>query len=206
MNQHALRIPGLADNFYHLGLVYVELQRDEKAIGAFAKTIKINPENTEALEQAGLALARLEKYEDAIEIFDRCLRQGRESARIQFEKGCAFFALKKYEDAIPSFDRAIELSNHTGALVKKGQALWDSGVMRRHSRSLTGSSHSPGKWNRPFCHGNRAHPVVPVRDAVIALDRALEYEGSNARIHACKGYALYRLTGSRKPLNHLQRR
>ena len=28
---------------------------------------------------------------------------------------------------------------------------------------------------------------------MIALDRALEYEGSNARIHACKGYALYRL-------------
>ena len=139
------------EHFYRLGLCYVALQRDEKAITAFAKTLKLNLEHADALEQAGLVLSRMEKYEESIALFTGISTWTGQASVSCTEKGCAYFALKKFGEALSSFDLAIESdSNHIGSLVKKGQSLSELKRYEEAVNSLTGSLPLTRKMSLPI--------------------------------------------------------
>ena len=65
--------PGSADAAYGRGLALSALGYDDDAIGAYEKTLALDPSFTDAAYNKGLALFRTGRYKDAIKAFDYTL-------------------------------------------------------------------------------------------------------------------------------------
>ena len=81
----------------------------EKAIECYDKALKINPNDTEALNNKGVALYRLGRHEEAIECYDRALEINPNDAEAWYNKGNVLYELRRYKEAVESKGKAAFL-------------------------------------------------------------------------------------------------
>ncbi|MDD3248196.1 MAG: tetratricopeptide repeat protein [Methanosarcina sp.] len=99
------------DTWYHIGLVFYNLEEFEKAIEAFDEVIIINPESIDAWNNKGLALYKLEKYAEALQAFDNAITffPDKKNYDAWNNRGLVLLEIKNYIESEKSFKKAIEL-------------------------------------------------------------------------------------------------
>ncbi|CAC9951891.1 tetratricopeptide repeat protein [thiotrophic endosymbiont of Bathymodiolus puteoserpentis (Logatchev)] len=88
----------------------------EKAIEAYKKAIKIDPDSDGAHHNIGLAYDNLGKFEKAIEAYKKAIKINPNNDGAYFGMGLAYYNLDKFEEAIEAHKKAIEI-NPNGGLV-----------------------------------------------------------------------------------------
>ena len=82
----------------------------EKAIEAYKKAIKIDPDSDGAHHNIGLAYDNLGKFEKAIEAYKKAIKINPNNDGAYFGMGLAYYNLDKFEEAIEAYKKAIEIS------------------------------------------------------------------------------------------------
>ncbi len=82
----------------------------EKAIEAYKKAIKIDPDSDGAHHNIGLAYDNLGKFEKAIEAYKKAIEINPDSDGAHHNIGLAYYNLGKFEKAIEAYKKAIEIS------------------------------------------------------------------------------------------------
>jgi len=92
---------------YYLGLTYIRLDRDNKALEIFESIVKKDPENYfKAYFDISAIYTKQKKYRKAIDTLNTAEQTNPQSARVSLEKGYTFKKVMDYEQAIQSFKRA----------------------------------------------------------------------------------------------------
>lgn len=73
------------------------------------QTLKINPDDPEALKARGNVLMALGRHEEAIAVYDRAINRQPDNPSLWCCLASALVKLKRYREAISCFDRAIHL-------------------------------------------------------------------------------------------------
>ncbi len=127
--------PDLADAWFQLGIAYslyeLQMQRSgeftepssnskerikpasekafEKAVEAYKKLLKTNPDDHAAHFNLGRTYAKLNKDEDALEAFRQAVKLQPDDTEYQTELGAILIKLARYSEAIDPLKKAIEL-------------------------------------------------------------------------------------------------
>ena len=95
----------------------------EKAIEAYKKAIKIDPDSDGAHHNIGLAYHNLGKFEKAIEAYKKAIEINPNNDGAYSGMGGAYYNLGKFEKAIEAYKKAIEINpNNDGAYSSMGLA------------------------------------------------------------------------------------
>ena len=93
----------------HVGLVFTELDDNERAADAFSKAIKLNPELHAAYNNLGYVYYKQGSYDRAVEMYNESLSRSANNSSAYTNLGNAHFKLGNKEDARRAWQRAIEL-------------------------------------------------------------------------------------------------
>lgn len=134
--RHAVKLdPDLADGWFQLGIAHslLEMQKKssgefietsanskqrvktssekafEKAVEAYKKLLKANPNDDAAQFNLGRTYAKLNKDEEAEEAFREAVKFKPEDTEYQTELGAVLIKLAKYREAIEPLKKAVEL-------------------------------------------------------------------------------------------------
>jgi cytochrome c-type biogenesis protein CcmH/NrfG len=100
-----------------MGLAYINLNRDKKAIESLQRAIRINPELTGAWYCLGVAYVNLNRNDDAIDAYLTVLRINPEDAEAWNNLGVAYLKLWRFNDSRDAFLNAIRINpKHSTAL------------------------------------------------------------------------------------------
>ncbi len=105
----AAPVTGTAVAANNQGLVYNNAGDYHKAVGAFDKAIKLDPDLAIAYSNRAWAYIELGEYEQAIADCTRAIAVDPDLAIAYSNRGWAYIELGQYEQAITDYDRAIEL-------------------------------------------------------------------------------------------------
>jgi tetratricopeptide (TPR) repeat protein len=94
-----------------LGKVYLMDNQLEEAYRALQKTIKINPQFSEAYFNLGNVLTRMNIHTKAIKNYEKCIQQGVENEHIYNNLAAAFLVLKQFNLAEKNCIKALNLNN-----------------------------------------------------------------------------------------------
>jgi tetratricopeptide (TPR) repeat protein len=92
-----------------IGIAYHQLLELDSAAKWYQRSIKLNPQYSEAINNLGTVYYAHKSYRRAISQYKRALRITPDSASIVSNLGTAYFARKDYKDAMVEFKRAREL-------------------------------------------------------------------------------------------------
>ena len=111
--------PEFGPGHAHLGLVYVQMGRDDEAIPQLREALRIDPTRSDAV--AGLAHILQKQSKSAVEAGDygkalKLLNEARadapDDADVQYEFGVVAQHLALQEDAVDAFQRTLQLRKH----------------------------------------------------------------------------------------------
>ncbi len=102
------------------GIAYHQLLQLDLAKKYYEKSIRINPQYAEALNNLGTVFYAGKNYRRAVTQYKKALKQNPESASIYSNLGTAYFARKNYVEAQTNYEKALSL---------------DPEVFERHSAS-----------------------------------------------------------------------
>jgi len=58
--------------YYNMGLAYLDLSRDDEAIGAFNQSLRLDPQDPDTHHYLGLAYLEKKRYDEAITCQSKC--------------------------------------------------------------------------------------------------------------------------------------
>lgn len=104
----------LVESWFNLGLKHVSAGEFDKAIAAWEKALKINPNLSEAWHNRGSALGRLGRYEAAVESFQSALTIDPNNYQAWNDRAHALYQLQDWAEAVESWSNAIKImpGNH----------------------------------------------------------------------------------------------
>ena len=107
-----------------LGLVYLSMDQNDKALECFDRALQIEPDMPEALVQKALCLMIDEKYDEASALYTRALQSKPDFPQGWYNLGVISIRKENYEEAIRLLDKAIGLNDeYYMAWFAKFQAL-----------------------------------------------------------------------------------
>ncbi len=106
--------------FYNLGIAYGRLNRIPEAIGAFQNSIRMKPENAEALYNLGVAHFKLSHWEEAVTSLKGAVEQNPDHANAHFALGMAYLAKGKRNLAMQEYETLQRLSPQLAMQLKSG--------------------------------------------------------------------------------------
>ncbi len=83
--------------------------RDEKALKAYERAIRLDPDLALAHNKKGNALYNLERYEEALGAYDEAIRLDPNATILYGNKGIILGHLKRYEEALDAYEQVIRL-------------------------------------------------------------------------------------------------
>lgn len=109
------------------------VKRDEEAIAAFDKAIKLKPDLYQAWYARGLVLLSLSRDREAFESFDRATQIEPRFEPAWRLRGLKLVNMNRYEEALESFDKAIAINSKDYFLhVLRGEVLH---ILKRYSKA-----------------------------------------------------------------------
>lgn len=104
--------PNNKDILNSLGVVFMQLAEDDKALSFFKRVIELDKRYSEAYNNIGVIYLRRGNYSDAIDAFNRALSNPlyQFPERAYYNLGVAYYKTKRYDDAIRSFQSSVMLT------------------------------------------------------------------------------------------------
>ena len=101
-------------NIFDNGVLLFKQGQYQKAINAFSKLIKIDPDNADAYKNRGVSYMKQEKFDSAIKDFEKAKELFPELKGLYSNLGVAWYYKKNYKKAIENYDTEIEMApeNH----------------------------------------------------------------------------------------------
>lgn len=130
-------------NYYYLGAIYFKREDDDRAIPAFKEAIKVNAEDTAAMELLAESLMRKARkanlnsaWLEAVEVGER-LRAIQDDQKAAGILGRAYLGAQKFDKAVAPLEKIAKANTDNGqAWLYYGIALSRSGQMRKAMEAL----------------------------------------------------------------------
>ena len=108
-----------------MGLAEQELGHPEAAAGHYEMALKLDPDDTEALDRLALVRYHQQRYAEALELYRRLAAIKPDGAQIHANVGAALYFLGRVDEAMASFEHALaldpELETARAALARIGK-------------------------------------------------------------------------------------
>lgn len=92
-----------------VGIAYHQMLNFKGARKSYERSVKLNPQYPEAINNLGTIHYAQKSYRNAIKHYRRALKVNPSSASIYSNLGTAYFARKKYPDALQAYQVALQL-------------------------------------------------------------------------------------------------
>jgi tetratricopeptide (TPR) repeat protein len=92
-----------------IGIAYHQMLQLDNARRNYEKSIKLNPQYSEAINNLGTVYYARKNYKKAISHYKHALKIAPSSASVYSNLGTAYFARKKYKEAAQSYQTALSL-------------------------------------------------------------------------------------------------
>lgn len=125
-----------AEGLYLKGLGYAMQENHTNAIGLFRESLRLKPNNPDALAQMGSLHSRLRQYDQAVEVFTQAMNSDPNNYRVAFGLGLAHIKLNKPEQAIASLEQCTRINpNFPDAFYNLGLAFQSVGQLENAARA-----------------------------------------------------------------------
>lgn len=148
-------LPHNATGHLQLGLLLVQVNRLEEALGQFEAALRIDPEFVPAMNGRALALTLHGRQADALREYERALAIKPESAETRLNLGTALNEMGKTEEAKKQFRVALhQRVNSPDMLVRLGKVAFNQGWADEAMASFTNAVRlDPTDATAQFCLG-----------------------------------------------------
>jgi len=97
-----------SEGLYIKGLAYFLVDNYANALGLIEESVRLQPNNPEALSQLGVVYSKLNQYEKAVEAYTQSLNQDPDNYRTSYGLGIAYIRLRKDQDAISPLQQCTQ--------------------------------------------------------------------------------------------------
>ncbi len=112
--------------------------RFEEAVETYRRVLKVDPNNSDALNLLGVLASAAGRSEEALDLHERAIAGNPHFADAHYNKGVALRALKRMDAAIAAFAQAVALNDRFAeAYLNLGTALADAGELARAVDTFT---------------------------------------------------------------------
>jgi tetratricopeptide (TPR) repeat protein len=161
----------------NLGLAYMELHQNTKAIDAFKKQIEINAYDEYAYNNLGRIYEQEQRYDEAALQFQKQIEINPLDHFAHASLGLLYIKQKKYAEAIPEMEKAVEIQPKNALLqISLGQAYM---ATKQTDKGMAAFDKAIGISPTPLTWNNIAYTLC---EQNVQLDRAEKY--SDAAINA----------------------
>lgn len=99
--------PKVPEQYYEMGLVYSAIGEDDHAIDMYKKSLTLNPNLSQALNNYGLILYNKADYQGALELFLRGTKSSEQNPRVFAGAASCYMMLNNQKLAIDYFQKAL---------------------------------------------------------------------------------------------------
>ncbi|CAC9634131.1 hypothetical protein [uncultured Gammaproteobacteria bacterium] len=168
----------------------------EKAIEAYKKAIKIDPDSDGAHHNIGLAYDNLGKFEKAIEAYKKAIKIDPDSDGAHHNIGLAYDNLGKFEKAIEAYKKAIKINpNNDGAYFGMGLAYYNldkfEEAIEAHKKAI--EINPNGGLVAYHYMGLAYYMLNKFKEAIEAYKKSIEINPNSAMAYHYMGLAYYML-------------
>jgi tetratricopeptide (TPR) repeat protein len=188
----------------NLGNVFLELKDYGKALDAYDKSIKIDPQYEEVWSNKGNVLNELKRFEEAIAHYDKALSLRPSYYEAWTNKGNVLNELNRFEEAITHYDMALNLKpDYHEAWANKGVLLHKLNrfeeAIAHYDHALTLKHDDHGAWSNK---GVTLHKLNRFEEAITHYDMALNLKPDYHEACANKGVTLHELKRFKEAITH----
>ncbi len=167
----------------------------EQARQLYEATLKIDPQNPDALHLLGVASAQSGDHQRAIDLIGKAIGVNANNAVYYYNRGAALQKLNRLNEAIASYDKTLALKpDFVDAYNSRGNALQD---LKRFEEAIACYDRVVAlKPTHAEAHINKGNALLAVRrfsEAVTSYDKALKVQSNYVEAHANRGLALFEL-------------
>jgi protein O-GlcNAc transferase len=176
----------------NLGTIAFQRGRLEEGVGIIAKSLQINSNQPDALNNRGVALQNLKRLDEALASYDRAIALNSDYAEAYYNRGVALQDLKRPEEALASYDRAIALHpDYVEAYYNRGVALQD---LKRLDEALASYDRAialhPDSAEAYYNRGKSLKDLNRLDEALASYDRAIALNPDSAEAYSNRGNVL----------------
>ena len=174
--------------FNILGAVLAEQNKPQEALENYNKSIKINPNYTQAYNNLGVCLYRLGKINEAIQCYQKAIEIEPNHADAHNNLGAAFKELGEHEKSMACFQKAIEIHpNHADAHNNLGTAFKE---LKEYKKSIYHYEKAIQiNPNSPVAYSNLGNAFKGLGE----YDKAINYQEQAIQINPRYADAYYNL-------------
>ncbi len=114
-----------ADYYYNVGISYLNVGENSKAIYNLNKALELDPNNPDILNALGIAYSSVHEYEKAKQYFKKAIKINPNKAEIYTNLGVIYAQEKNYGEAIKYFKKAIQNPDY----VAKEKAFYNLAIV-----------------------------------------------------------------------------
>ena len=198
--------PPRADDLKIAALDYVLLEDYSNAARYLEESLKINPNDIEALYHLGRVRYQLQQFDLAISAFNELLRRDPENVKAQDNLGLCLEATNQTEAAMAAYRKAI--GKQSGALNRSEQPYLNLGkLLITQNRAADAIpllsqavSIAPQSASAHYELGRAEFTIGQIDDARSQLEQAVKLDPENSSIHYFLG-RIYKRTGQSEAAN-----
>jgi tetratricopeptide (TPR) repeat protein len=193
--QILLIAPGHVECLRLLGVIFLQRGNHAAAIECFDAALKIDPDNTFALNGRGLVLMAINRLDEALASYDRAVTLKPDFADALANRGDVLHLQGRLDDALSSYDQAVaSRPDNVVALISRGNVF--KALQRREDALQSYEMALLTDPNSAQAHANRASVLCELGlfvEALAACEKALAIRAEIAEVHAIRGNALFAL-------------
>lgn len=177
---------------YYVANCYFYESKFNESLLYYNKTIKTNPQISEAWNNKVCILAYLGDYDEVMAVCDKALKVNPKDSQAWYNKGICFLYLNNYEEALKAFNKATEINPlYLEAWNNKGVSFELLGkyeeAIKAFDEAIKINPQSLKAWNNK---GTTLEYSSNYREAVIAFDKAIEINPQDSKVWCNRGDAL----------------
>ena len=199
--------PDNSNALMNRGVTYIDVGRNEEALGDLDRALELAPDNPDALMNRGVAYLNLRRNEEALRDLNRALELAPDTPFALSRRGGVYLNLGRYEEALRDLDRALELApDDPWALSHSGAAYIDLGRNEEALRDLDRAVQLAP--DDPYALTGRGVAYLNLgrnEEALGDLNRALELAPDNPDALMNRGATYMNLGRNKEALRDLDR-
>ncbi|MFI3223307.1 MAG: tetratricopeptide repeat protein, partial [Methylococcaceae bacterium] len=176
----------------NLGVIFIQKGQLEDAITIIERSLQLNPNQADALNNHGIALRGPKRYKDALVSYDRAIALKPDYAEAYSNRGNSLQELKRFDEALASYDRAITLRpdvaeayTNRGDVLQKLERLDEALIS--HDRAIT---LKPDYAEAHFNRGITLKELNRLDEALNSYDIAITLKPDYVEAYSNRGLAL----------------
>lgn len=187
--------PKTAEEWLAVGNDAYASKRNQEAILAYYKAIKIKPNYALAWYNRGVALNELQRYSEAVTSYDKAIKFQPKDYEAWYNRGVALNELQRYSEAVTSYNKTIQFQpDYYKASYNKGVAQLN---LKQYSQAVASYDQAVKfKPDFPEAWYNRGVALLNLQrypQAVTSYDKAIQFQPDSPEAWNNRGVALKNL-------------